>query len=217
MADRPTGPPPARPAHRNEASEIEKGTVPFTAWQKAKWGQAPFQFFPRPPARVLTRPARPASQAGRPRRHRIADRVLQRTHRSHASRESDSVAPERMPGCPRQVFRRHPHRRLLRVPPSFAHCHRPQCSTRDRTRRCLIHRFTAAGQARSDSEEKLVAVEILDHQQPVGPVAILDRKAAGFELGAQCVERRDRGLVRLGLDVQGNEHRTLADLLRPLV
>src|SRR5207249_5883233 len=66
-------------------------------------------------------------------------------------------------------------------------------------------------------EEKLVAVEILDHQQPVAPAAVLDRNAAGFELGAQRVERRDRGLARLRLDVQGNEHQTLADLFRPLV
>src|SRR5882672_2841795 len=66
-------------------------------------------------------------------------------------------------------------------------------------------------------EEKLVAVEILDHQQLVAPAAVLDRKAAGFELGAQRVERHDRGLVRLGLDVQGNEHQALADLLRPAV
>jgi len=62
-----------------------------------------------------------------------------------------------------------------------------------------------------------VAVEILDHQPPVAPVAVLDRKAAGFELGAQRVESCDRGLARLGLDVQGNEHQALADLLRPLV
>jgi len=28
---------------------------------------------------------------------------------------------ERMGGTPRQVFGRHPHRRLFRMPPSFAH------------------------------------------------------------------------------------------------
>ena len=33
-------------------------------------------------------------------------------------------------------------------------------------------------------EEKLVAVEILDHQQLVAPAAVLDRNASGFELGA---------------------------------
>jgi len=29
-------------------------------------------------------------------------------------------------------------------------------------------------------EEKLVAIEIHDHQQPVAPVAVLDRNAAGL-------------------------------------
>jgi hypothetical protein len=66
-------------------------------------------------------------------------------------------------------------------------------------------------------EEKLVAVEILDHDQPVAPVAVLNGNAAGFELGAQRVQRRNLGVVRLGLNVQGNEHQTLADLLRPLL
>ena len=47
-------------------------------------------------------------------------------------------------------------------------------------------------------EEKLVAVGILDHEQPVAPAAVFDGNAAGFELGAQRVERRDRSLVRLG-------------------
>ena len=36
-------------------------------------------------------------------------------------------------------------------------------------------------------EEKLVAVEILDDQDPVAPLAFLDRNAAGFELGAQPI------------------------------
>src|SRR4051812_48354922 len=50
-------------------------------------------------------------------------------------------------------------------------------------------------------EEKLVAVEILDHEHSVAPLAVLDRNAAAFELGAQRVERCDGRLVRLGLDV----------------
>jgi hypothetical protein len=47
----------------------------------------------------------------------------------------DLIQPriERMRGAPWQVVRRHPHRRLRRVPPSFAHRHRRQCSTRDRS------------------------------------------------------------------------------------
>jgi hypothetical protein len=44
---------------------------------------------------------------------------------------------ERESGTARQVLSRHPHRRLLRVPLSFAHRHRRQCSTRDRSRRSL--------------------------------------------------------------------------------
>src|SRR3954468_15029935 len=66
-------------------------------------------------------------------------------------------------------------------------------------------------------EEKLVAVEILDNQQPVAPAAILHRSAAGFEFGAQGVERCHRRVVGLRLDIQGNEHQTLADLFWPLV
>jgi len=42
-----------------------------------------------------------------------------------------------MSGTARQVLGRHPHRRLLRVPLSFAHRRRRQCSTRDRSRRSL--------------------------------------------------------------------------------
>ena len=50
--------------------------------------------------------------------------------------------------------------------------------------------------------KKLVAVYILDHENPVAPVGVLGGSAAGFELGSQRFERRDRGLARLGLDVQ---------------
>ena len=42
-----------------------------------------------------------------------------------------------MRGTPRQVLGRHPHRRLLRVPLAFAHRHRRQCSTRDRSCRSV--------------------------------------------------------------------------------
>ncbi len=44
---------------------------------------------------------------------------------------------ERVGGTARQVLRGHPHRGLLRMPPSFAHRHWRQCSTRDRSRRSL--------------------------------------------------------------------------------
>ena len=57
------------------------------------------------PARGLNRVSGPewewpvADQGGRPRRQRIARRVLRRTHRSHACPECDSGARvERMPG-----------------------------------------------------------------------------------------------------------------------
>ena len=49
---------------------------------------------------------------------------------------------EGVAGTAGQVLRRHPHRRLLRTPLSFAHRHRRQCSTPDRSRRFLNHRFT---------------------------------------------------------------------------
>ena len=57
---------------------------------------------------------------------------------------------ERMRGSLRQVLRRHPHRRLRRVPPSFAHRHRRQCSTQDRMSRSLIQRFIGDS-SRSDT------------------------------------------------------------------
>src|SRR5262249_18048450 len=54
---------------------------------------------------------------------------------------------ERMRGAPRQVLCRYPHRRLLVAPSSsFAHCHRRQCSTRDRSCRSLIQTFTTGWQ-----------------------------------------------------------------------
>lgn len=49
---------------------------------------------------------------------------------------------ERMRGTARQILRGHPHRRLVRAPLSFAHCHRRQCRTRDRSCRSLIQGFT---------------------------------------------------------------------------
>jgi hypothetical protein len=55
-----------------------------------------------------------------------------------------------MRGSLRQVLRRHPHRRLRRVPPSFAHRHRRQCSTQDQTSRSLIQRFIGDS-SRSDT------------------------------------------------------------------
>jgi hypothetical protein len=66
-------------------------------------------------------------------------------------------------------------------------------------------------------EEELIAVGIIDHQEPVAPGTLLDRNALGLEFGAQRVQRGDRGLARLWLDVQGNEHQPLANLLRPRV
>src|SRR5215469_2365206 len=39
----------------------------------------------------------------------------------------------------------------------------------------------------------------------------------GLELRAQRVQRDDRSLARLRLDVQGNKHHPLANLLRPRV
>ena len=45
---------------------------------------------------------------------------------------------ERMGDTARQVLSRHPHRRLLRPPSSFAHRHRRQCKTCDRSCRSLF-------------------------------------------------------------------------------
>ncbi len=66
-------------------------------------------------------------------------------------------------------------------------------------------------------EEELIAVGIVDHQKPVAPRTLLDRNALGLEFRAQPVQRGDRGIARRRLDVQGNEHQPLANLLRPRV
>src|ERR1700754_4605658 len=44
-------------------------------------------------------------------------------------------------------------------------------------------------------EEELIAVGIIDHQEPVTPRTILDQNAPGLEFAAQRVQRGDRGLV----------------------
>jgi hypothetical protein len=65
-------------------------------------------------------------------------------------------------------------------------------------------------------EEELIAVGIIDNQKPVAPPAVLDRSAFGFEFSPQRIQGRDRGLLGLRLDVQGDEHQPFADLLGPL-
>jgi hypothetical protein len=64
-------------------------------------------------------------------------------------------------------------------------------------------------------EKELITVGIIDHQEPVAPRTLLDGNAPGLELRAQRVQRGDRGLAPLLLDVHGNEQQPL--LLRPLV
>src|SRR5437762_6193569 len=66
-------------------------------------------------------------------------------------------------------------------------------------------------------KEELIAVGIIDHQEPVAPRTLLDRNALGLELRAQRVQRGDLGLARLLLDVHGNEYQPLANLLWPTV
>src|SRR5882762_1171056 len=61
------------------------------------------------------------------------------------------------------------------------------------------------------------AAVIIDHQEPVTPRTLLDRNALGLEFRAQRIQRGDRSLSRFRLDVQGNEHQPLANLLRPRV
>src|SRR6266404_50487 len=66
-------------------------------------------------------------------------------------------------------------------------------------------------------EEELIAVGIIDYQEPVSPRTLLDRNALGLEFRAQRIQRGDRSLSRCWLDVQGNEHQPPANLLRPRV
>lgn len=55
------------------------------------------------------------------RRRRIAGTELRRSRRNRADRQSDHSYVERVRGTPRQILGRHPHRRLFRLPLSFAH------------------------------------------------------------------------------------------------
>src|SRR5579859_1941406 len=86
---------------------------------------------------------------------------------------------------------------------------------------CSIGRaYLAVGSSETVSlfwivEEELIAVGIVDHQQPISPRTLLDRSAFGLEFRAQRIQRRRRSFPRLGLHVQGNDHHALADLLRP--
>src|SRR2546429_6832560 len=66
-------------------------------------------------------------------------------------------------------------------------------------------------------KEELIAVGIIDHREPVTPQTLLDRNALGLEFRAQRIHRSNRSLSRLRLDVQRNEHQTLANLLGPRV
>src|SRR5258708_878039 len=61
-------------------------------------------------------------------------------------------------------------------------------------------------------KEELIAVGIIDHQEPVAPRTFLDWSALGLEFRAQRVQRSDRRLARLRLDVQRNEDQPLANL-----
>jgi hypothetical protein len=72
-------------------------------------------------------------------------------------------------------------------------------------------------QSRSDSGEELIAVGIIDYQEPVSPRTLLNWNSLGFEFRAQRVHRSDRTLGPRWLDVQGNEHQPLAHLFRPRI
>jgi hypothetical protein len=51
-------------------------------------------------------------------------------------------------------------------------------------------------------EEELIAVGIVDHQEPVAPRTLFDPNTLGLEFRAQRVQRGDRGLACLRLDAQ---------------
>lgn len=51
------------------------------------------------------------------------------------------------------------------------------------------------------AEEQLVAVRVIDHKEPVTPLAILDRNLLGFELRAPRIQRRGSG--HLSVDCRG--------------
>src|SRR6516225_2200908 len=67
------------------------------------------------------------------------------------------------------------------IPASLRRCRRV-------SRRCSLVRVV---------EEELIAVGIIDHQEPVAPRTLLDRNALGLEFRMQRIQRGDRGLARL--------------------
>jgi hypothetical protein len=62
-------------------------------------------------------------------------------------------------------------------------------------------------------EAKLIAVGIVDHEEPIAPRAVLHRNAVGFE---SCTERVECGDLSIWLGVEGDEDEALADLLGPV-
>src|SRR5260370_16778758 len=62
-------------------------------------------------------------------------------------------------------------------------------------------------------EEELIAVGIIDHQNPVAPRTLLDRNTFGLEFRTQRVQPGDPGLPRS--DVLANNHPPLPNLPPP--
>src|SRR5580658_1278691 len=65
-------------------------------------------------------------------------------------------------------------------------------------------------------EEELIAVRVVDHQEPITPRTFLDCNAFGLKFGAQVIQCGGCGFVCGRFDVQGNEYQPFANLLRPL-
>src|SRR5579863_9496060 len=64
-------------------------------------------------------------------------------------------------------------------------------------------------------EEELIAVGIVDYEKPVAPLTVTDCDASGFEFCAEGIECGDGVLVGLGLNVEGDEDESFADLVLP--
>src|ERR1700733_11181298 len=88
---------------------------------------------------------------------------------------------------------------------------------REGGRFCFIFSNLAGCSLSRIVEEELISIEIIDHQKSVTPPTLLDRNPFGLEFYAKRVQRGDRRLLRRRLDVQGNEHQPVANLLRPRV
>jgi len=63
-------------------------------------------------------------------------------------------------------------------------------------------------------EEELIAIGIVDDQEPITPRTLLNRNAPSLKFHAKSIQRSD---LRLRFNIKRNEHQPLTNLLGPCV